>query len=394
MIKYQEKLGGDKKLNEIVIAGSHDAAITSGPDNAKTQYRSIMHQAQSGSRFFDIRIAAQSSGGETTLTAFHAPGVSKKTKTRTVTGLGQRKVQVNKLKWEVFGSAWGLGLTSILDDALAFVKGEGDGEFIILKFDKCTNWPLIAETCRKVLGKRLYNIDGTDGNNINEMTLAQLGGKVICAFMSPGYRLLPRMERDGITEIKNLYKPPAAYVKKPTHPTLQYWGAGGTKTNNKDFEGKIKENIDTQKKILKKGATGVPDEYEEHYSTRLKRPYRRLKTPGCGHADPNVLGMMYWTTTGLFKNIRARNRLMWDENHNSGLNQIWKSGLQDYIDIALPESVDRLSYSSGGLLKLFMPNIVMIDFASAWRCEHIYDLNETAATELVKISQKYPGPGA
>jgi hypothetical protein len=388
MVQYRT-LGDDKKLNEIVFAGSHDAAITSGPDNAQTQFQDIFGQAKAGSRFFDIRIAAHTTGGKTTLTAFHAPGVSKTNKSRIVTDLGggKRKVQENTLKWKMFGSAWGLGLTEILNDARAFVRGEGAGEFIILKFDKCTNWPLIAETCRKVVGDRLY--DGSDGNNINELTLKQLGGKVICAFMSPGYHLLPRMQRDCITEIKNLYKPPAGYVKKPTHPTLQYWGAGGTKANNKDFEGKIQENIDTQKKILKSGATGVDDVYEEHYSTRLKRPYSKLKTKGCDHADPKVLGMMYWTTTGLFKNIRARNWLMWDDAHVGGLKDIWQSGLNDYITEALPKNINKKSYSSGAALKLFMPNIVMIDFASAWRCQHIYDLNATAATELVKVSQQY-----
>jgi len=36
MIKYSE-LGADKRLNEIVMAGSHDAGITSGAANAKTQ---------------------------------------------------------------------------------------------------------------------------------------------------------------------------------------------------------------------------------------------------------------------------------------------------------------------------------------------------------------------
>ncbi len=54
------ELGPDKQLNEIVFAGSHDAGISGGGSNAKTQSLDILGQAQAGVRFFDVRVAAQS----------------------------------------------------------------------------------------------------------------------------------------------------------------------------------------------------------------------------------------------------------------------------------------------------------------------------------------------
>jgi hypothetical protein len=375
-------LGAGRQLNEIVFAGSHDAAITGGPDNAKTQGLDIQGQALAGVRFFDIRIAAHttSAGPNKTaeLAAFHAPGLDTKAKNRVLTDLGGpgRQVEISKLTGASMGAVWGMGLTQILTEARNFVTGVGQGEFIILKFDKCTNWPLIADTCRQVLGNTLYGLPlAGDPNNINESTLAQLANKVICAFMTPGYNAVPAgASRDGITEIKNLYKPPTNYTNIGlTHPTIQYWGAGGTKINNKNFDQKIQENITTQKSILNKASMGVAD--KKNLITRT------VKTPGCGRADPNALGMMYWTTTGAFESISMRNDRMWHGTQVGGLQDIWQSGLADYFNNALPNV--PVTNSVGGLRKMFMPNIVMIDFSNITRCEHIYDLNTVAAVQLM-----------
>jgi len=387
-IKYAN-LGTDRQLNEIVMAGSHDAAITSGPSNAQTQSLDILGQARAGVRFFDIRVAAQTVPGgasgakEAQLRAFHAPGLNTDTKTRQLKDLGQSvALERSKLKGEGMGAAWGMGLSQILEDAKKFVgSAEFAGEFLILKFDKCTNWGLIADTCRSVLGKAIY--DG--GGNLNTKTLADLSGKVVVAFMSGGYAELKQpAQRVGITHIKNLYKPPAGY--DGSFDGLQYWGAGGTALNNSSFGAKIQENIKTQKGILKKAALGIAD--------KKARLGNKVKTPGCSAADPNAIGMMYWTTTGVFKNIQERNEKMWDRQHLGGMDTIWRSGFKDYIDNALPGNVDACSFSSGGMLKLFMPNIVMIDFADPDKCEHIYGLNVIAAAELVKICQKLDLIGA
>ena len=82
MITYYG-LGAGKRLNEIVIAGSHDAGITSGGANVQTQNVDIAGQAVAGVRLFDLRIAGrammltspQHTGKVMSLTAFHADGV-------------------------------------------------------------------------------------------------------------------------------------------------------------------------------------------------------------------------------------------------------------------------------------------------------------------------------
>lgn len=380
MIKYI-RLGADLQLNEVVFAGSHDAGITGGGDNAQTQDLDILGQATAGVRFFDIRVAAFAAGTTGTggkqveLKAFHADDLvhKKEVKTRGVTGMpGTTQLVRSKLR----AGTEGLGLRKILQDARAFVtSADYASEFLILKFDKCTNWGIIADICRSELGNTIYS----DGGNVNTKTLAELSGKVIVAFMPSGYRELRQpQDRVGITPIVNLYKPASGY--NPDFVGLQYWGAGGTGINNKNFQEKIQENISTQKGILQKAATGVQAKYS--------RFRRKLKSPGCPPADPNALGMMYWTTTGVFKSIRDRNDLMWSDAQRGGLDAIWQSGFDAYISNALPDSVDMMSFSSGGTLKLFMPNIVMIDFADEGKCQHIYDLNVIAATRLVEVCRK------
>jgi hypothetical protein len=91
MIKYS-KLGTDKQLNQIVMAGSHDAGITGGMWNVKTQSLNIGEQAAAGVRVFDLRIAAQNTsilgnGSKVELKAYHGVG-TKSDKTRTIKDLG------------------------------------------------------------------------------------------------------------------------------------------------------------------------------------------------------------------------------------------------------------------------------------------------------------------
>jgi hypothetical protein len=276
-----------------------------------------------------------------------------------------------------------MGLNEILQDAKRFVTtGEYTSEFLLLKFDKSTNYRLIAETCIRELGTSLYS----GGGNINTKTLADLAGRVVVLFPPDSVSEVPvGYVNLGIQFWKNLYKPPSGYTND--FNGLQYWGAGGTKINNKSFEGKIQENINTQKSILSKAATGIADKTKTEGLIKKKTV---LVQRGCGAADPNAIGMMYWTTTGVKKSIKERNDMMWDSNHVGGLREIWESGLFDYMTQALPSNVDMASFSSGGMLKLFMPNIVMIDFAQHAKCKHIYALNQVAVAEITKIAeQKY-----
>ena len=380
MIKYLD-LGADRTLNDIVMAGSHDAGITAGESNAQTQVLDIGEQARAGVRFFDIRVAAFSTGAasygakQVELKSFHADGLihGKDKKNRSVVGFdGRGDVTRSKLK---FGEgAEGMGLRKILQDARDFVKSaDFAGEFLILKFDKCTNWELIAETCRSVLAGTIYK----KGGNLNTKKLSDLSGSVICAFMSSGYRELRSAGANlHITEIKNLYKPPSDYNNN--FQGIQYWGSGGTGINNKGYEGKIRENIAKQKKVMASALTGVAPK------TAF---FTRKVTPGCAAADPRAIGVMYWTTTGLKKSILERDATMWNDNNKSGLQSIWQSGFDIFMGEALPPHIP-MTPSAGGTVKMFMPNVVMIDFADESKCKHIYGLNDLATARLIDICQK------
>ena len=77
MIQYY-KLGAEKRLNEIVMAGTHDAGITKGKWNAKTQKLNIRGQADAGVRIFDLRIAGSAAPvfGDVKLKTYHGSRVN------------------------------------------------------------------------------------------------------------------------------------------------------------------------------------------------------------------------------------------------------------------------------------------------------------------------------
>lgn len=383
MIKYSD-LGAHRKLNEIVMAGSHDAGITGGDANAQTQTLDIGQQARAGVRFFDLRIAAFATGQldngvkKVEMRAFHADGMLHKahSKDRAVVGFtGHGTVQRSKLSG---GTDQGMGLVEMLDDAREFVSSaDFSSEFLILKFDKCTNWKLIAGLCQARLGQKLY----TGGGNLNTKTLGDLAGKVVVAFMPEGYAQLDVNERVGITPIKNLYKPPANY--DPAVAGLQYWGAGGTSAmNGKTQNGKMRENIATQSKIMRSATMGV--------KVKKKFQFARSVEYKNGAASPHAMGMMYWTATGLFASIKSRNDNLWTAQNRLGLSETWLNMFMEfaqYLQDALPGNINLASYSSGGTLKMFMPNIVMIDFADPDKCRYIYDLNTVAAVRLAAVTR-------
>lgn len=354
MITYYE-LGQTKQLNEIVMAGSHDAGITGGGSNVQTQNLDIAGQAVAGVRLFDLRIAAASTtsntyGKSVSLKAFHADGMLMKneSKSRFVPALN-KTVVVERTKLR--GGAFGEGLTGMLQQARKFVT-DNPQEFLILKFDKCTNWPLIAESCVKELGNCIY----TGVGNLNRKTLLNLKGKVIVLFTAKGIEAVAATygAGSGILGIKNLGSDGATYDKD--FNGMQYYGKGGTSVV-KPF-GKITQNQEKQAKLMKKGGDG----------------------------NPNVMGMMYWTSTGIFESIEKRDKTMWSKSNVTALKATWKSGLSEAINARLPKNIDPTKYSSAGTLKNFMPNIVMIDFADQNKCKTIRDLNDVPANALVQAN--------
>ena len=356
MITYYE-IGKNRKLHEIVAAGTHDAGITGGGSGVQTQTLDIAGQAMAGVRFFDIRIAAavtsqkHSSGRPVAeLRAFHADDkVVMKLDRKVVLKGGTNQAPLHVTQSKLAGGAFGLSLTSMLQQARNFVLSDvGGSEFLILKFDKCTNWPLIAEACRATLGTTLY----TAGGNLNTKKLKELSGKVIVLFSSSGLGELQGATQ-GILGFKNLSAEGATYTD--TYQGLQYYGKGGTSPFNP--VGKLKQNVKKQSKLMM-GASAM--------------------------MKPEVVGMMYWTTTGLVESIQKRDDGMWDAPNVSKMKKLWGQGLNDFVNarISLPSS-NPLARAQQR--RSFFPNIVMIDFADDRKCQEIRDLNDLAASHLASL---------
>ncbi len=366
-------LGRGKRLSEIVMAGSHDAGIMAGKANAQTQSMNILQQATCGVRLFDLRIAAFASrvsglGKEVELKAYHADGLmeSTATKKRTLVGIhraGAGRVERTKLRG--FGrlqGAVGNGLVTMLQHARTFVTDICPAEFLLLKFDKSYNWPAIARTCVDELGGAMYNAPG----NLNMRTLDDLAGSVVVLFTPPGLQAIGGgWEQHGVMGIRNLHSsdgPPAVY--DPNYNGLTYFGKGGTTVNPFKWS-KIKINRKKQEKLMKAMAAQAGDQ------------------------NRDVMGMMYWTSTGLVRSIKSRNDKQWSDANVTKLKALWESGLKESITARLNHHVDVGTYANGPVLQAFMPNFVMIDFADPKKCETIFELNNTAATELTAAARQH-----
>jgi hypothetical protein len=352
MITYYE-VGKTRLLHEVVIAGTHDAGITGGGKNVQTQTLNILQQAMTGVRFFDIRVAAavtsQTHGATgkpiAELRAFHADdAVTFKFNRNVVLKGGNAPVNVKQSK--LAAGAFGLGLTTMLEQARDFVASPvARNEFLMLKFDKCTNWGHIADACEATLGASLYK----GGGNLNNKSLDDLRGKVIVLFSAKGIGEMGR-PRPGILRFKNLSGEGEAY--EPVFEGLQYYGKGGTNPLNP--LGKTKQNIKKQTKLMA-GAVAVQ--------------------------NPEIVGMMYWTTTGLFESIKKRDRGMWDPPNISKMKALWGQGFGNFVDgfISLPSTNPMAKAQQR---HRFFPNIVMIDFADHAKCKQIRDLNDLSASHL------------
>jgi len=357
MIRYYD-LGKDRKLHDIVVAGTHDAGITGGGSGVQTQALDIGGQAMAGVRFFDIRVAAAVTSAKhpsgrpvAELRAFHADDkvVMKRDRNVMLKAPLMGNTPVNVKQSKLAGGAFGLSLTSMLQQARNFVSSsEGGTEFLILKFDKCTNWAHIADACRTTLGLSLYTARG----NLNTKSLGELSGKVIVLFSSSGLAELGTDTR-GILGFKNLSAKGAGY--EDGYHGLQYYGKGGTSPFNP--RNKLKQNIKKQTKLMDAAAAMQRSE---------------------------VIGMMYWTTTGLVESIRKRDSGMWDTPNIARMKTLWSRGLRDYVDdrISLPTSN---SLAKAQQRRGFFPNIVMMDFADDRRCQIIHGLNSLTAGEVTGL---------
>ena len=362
-VNYRD-LGGSKRLQEIVFAGSHDASITSGSSAAQTQDLDIGGQAAAGVRLFDLRILAQKSGSGASLVGYHGSGGGKSTAqfSSTHTGSTHTVKTSSKMTYGVFGEK----LSKMLQQAKEFV--ERTDEFLIFKFDKCTNYSLVAEYCIKLLGTAIYKPIGIE---FSKLTLDDLKKKVVCVFND---KALEEMKdygpANGILGFKSLRgEKNSVGVYDPTYPGLQYYGKGGTKvhkifSSNKD---KMKENEATQKKMLMAMARQEDD------------------------LAANVLGMMYWTSTGLSSSIRVRNeQTMWAPTGVARMGQLFREGLEASISTQMQrDQVKVLEYGGKKRMKAYFPNIIMIDFADPNKCQTIYALNRAVDEKLAAAYDNY-----
>ena len=359
MITYYE-LGPDKQLNEIVVAGSHDAGITSGGGNVRTQALEIGDQAKAGVRVFDLRIAATTVPGQPAgspkqaeLKAFHANNAAMTNETKMRSLGGGAAVPVERTKFKLGAGDFGLGLNSMLRDARRYVTSAGGSdEFLILKFDKCLNWSLIADACVSELGDSLFK----GYVNLNTAKLKDLRGKVICVFSEKGIMEIA-LQRNlgaihGILGFTNLY---AGGSYSDDFAGLQYYGKGGTSVM-KPFS-KLSQNEKKQRKLVE----------------------------GAKQSDRDVITMMYWTTTGILESIEERNAKMWDDPNVTKLKQLWAQGLEEFLWQRNPLTVPEGSPAIGPTRKRSMPNIVMIDFADEQKCSEIRGLNDLSAAALARL---------
>jgi hypothetical protein len=353
-IKYSA-LGPTKKVNEIVMAGSHDAAINSGGMRAQTQERSIHAQAYRGVRIFDIRIAGQRTGlSGAKLSAFHGKNTPS-TVVKKVDGV-KTELAVTRM----VGGAWGMDLDEILTSAKRFVEKYPE-EFLILKFDKSSNYEMILERCQTILGTLLYRKTG----NIADQTLAYMAGHVVCAFMPDGYGELQRAGKgigDGVAQIINLY---SGGNKPDAIDGLIYYGKGGTSVVqprkyafSSPVDGKFKQNIDKQSTILAEANA-------KNYSR-------------------DVMRMMYWTQTGMVRSIKGRDEKAWKGRSPDKLKQLWADGAYDYMKSNVPRAFGLESRATN--FKLYLPNFIMIDFANKDKGEIIYGLNLLPQSEIIALN--------
>jgi hypothetical protein len=359
-------LGSDKRLGDIVFAGSHDASITSGGAHAKTQTHDLMLQAIAGVRLFDLRImASRTASGGLSLVGYHGKkknkGVIDKVRSK-ISGKTFDGVEVRKIR---FG-AEGERLATMLEQAREFV--EKTPEFLILKFGKCTNYPVIADHCATILGKRMFTWNGIE---FSKLTLGDLKHKVVCVFDEPGARQITDMgPRDGILKFRSLKGGDDdggvgdAYDAR--FEGMQYVGKGGTdeKAVWRTKAMKMRENVSKQGKLMGLGT-------------------------GSAHDDAaNVLGMMYWTSTGSVSSIKARDKVMWGKTGVERMHDLWSDALENAVGTEMRrDHVKYMDYGGQRRLKAFIPNIVMIDFADPAKCKTIYQLNTLAEQRLQEAYQ-------
>jgi hypothetical protein len=392
-IQYSTLKGGlSRRISETVFAGTHDASVTGGDPNAQTQNKNIGQQAAAGVRLFDLRILAQAGANGAELRGYHGmyrknrSGFASHHKVNTggvnskhYKGLDGKSLKVERSK--MMAGCFGESLHDMLTQGMSFLSGATATEFLIFKFDKCTNYPLIAKFCVDILGDTIFKDNGIEfyKNELND-----LKGKIVCVFAEKGVREIAKVtgldHTDGILGFRNLFHDAKAKdkdIKKfdPSFKGLQYQGKGGTGKSNtkkvggqKDYGLKLKENEKKQTARLKQMAVT-----EQEYAT-------------------NVLGMMYWTSTGFSESIKARDDAMWTPTGVKRMKELWHDCLKEGVTAQMDQSRAKvLNLGDGWRIKAFFPNFIMVDFAKEDRCQAIYSLNNARDDKLAEAYMALAG---
>ena len=376
----------DKRLNEVILLGSHDAGITKGGINARTQKEGIGAQAANGARFFDIRIAAfyNTRIGATAMRAYHddtkkeMPWTSKNLASRNALGgpiTNNRVDDKMKIHGTVLG-AKGEGLSDMLLEARKFVE-DNPTEFLIFKFDKSENWPQIADVCMTLLGNYIYTAINASQGNLNKRRLRKLAGHVIILFTEEGYNKCGKTSAEGILKWVSRYTSesaiPGAFVDD--YYGLQYYGKGGVSADAWGSSAKIRKNFQVQAQLVRGGGS---------YKQENTAPNGTKTIVEGSHAgvSAQLVGLMYWTTTGPSAlGIKSRNKSMWSQSKQKML-----------VEAATGIAVANLATSQnpflggGGMhVKSLMPNIVMVDFVNNQQGKLVRALNDKSGAELQGI---------
>jgi hypothetical protein len=387
----------NRQLNEVVLMGSHDAAIANGGSNAKTQTKDIYRQAKAGARFFDLRVAAfktSTLGGKVELRSYHdATKISSPTfrsnDQMKVADLNGAKRSGVKVHTTMLGVA-GFGLQGMLQQAMRFLTENGS-EFLIFKFDKSENWDLIVEVCRNELtanqGDFLFTTNGTGvQRNLNVRQLHELSGKLLILFPESafaGFAQPDALHRQGFLKWRNLYSKGSLSAKNynPNFDGLQYYGKGGVSAGASGDSGKIASNTAIQTNLMQgQGSYKIAQD-----GWRGKVGMTDTGTQTFGGDNGDAIGLMYWTTTGPSKSgIKKRNDKMWQGTVDSGVRG-------DMVDLGL-QRVDptprNLGVGSfGQALKRFMPNIIMVDFVDSAKGNTIKNMNFNSGAVIAQHLQ-------
>lgn len=344
------------KLSRIVMPGAHDAGIYGNHFSrvALTQALDIRGQINCGVRWFDIRVQGELVDGVVQHKAYHGKGARE----RNQDGLDYLK-----------GGFGGFGgeIGRMTRDAIYFLRQPiNQSEVLIFKISKSSNIETVFNAICDAGGDVIYS-SRDHFHNLNQKTVGELRGSLIILVEEKHMPALRgSANSDKAFSFKELYAGGAVYEND--YRGLQYYGKHSG-TNYKAL------NRSTQKKRISKG--------NDRYA----------------RTEPEAMGMLYWTLTtaqplALPISIKNRDKLLWKDRYKAKLQTIWKNGLEDSLRQRIGHgfNLDVANHE----INLFMPNIIMVDFADASKCRTIIDLNQVpnAVLNEMRLKRDDPADGA